>query len=68
MNHSFYLVAGLGKTGLSIARYLQRNNKTFVVFDTRKEAPGLAEFRTEFPNVSVYLEQLPEEFLGSLPI
>ncbi|WP_426741232.1 hypothetical protein, partial [Pseudomonas aeruginosa] len=38
MNHSLYLVPGLGKTGLSIARYLKRNNKSFVVFDTRKEA------------------------------
>ena len=66
MNHYSYLVAGLGKTGLSIARYLHRHNKAFVVFDTRKEAPNLDEFRIEFPDVPVYLEQIPVEILSHL--
>ncbi len=66
MSHSLYLVAGLGKTGLSIARYLHRKNKSFIVFDTRKEAPGLAEFNAEFPNISVYLEQIPADVLSQL--
>lgn len=66
MNHSLYLVAGLGKTGLSIARYLRRNNKSFIVFDTRTAAPGLAEFRIEFPNVPIYLEHVPAEILSQL--
>lgn len=66
MNHSLYLVAGLGKTGLSIARYLYRKNKSFIVFDTRKEAPGVAEMRSEFPNVSIYLEEIPEKILAQL--
>lgn len=66
MNHSSYLVAGLGKTGLSIARYLQRKNKPFSVFDTRKEVPGLAEFIVEFPTVPVYLEHVPEEIMNQL--
>ena len=66
MNHSLYLVAGLGKTGLSIARYLHRKNKSFIVFDTRKEAPGLAEFKAEFPHVPVYLQSLPEDQLSQL--
>lgn len=51
MKHAMYLVVGLGKTGLSIARYLRRNNKPFMVFDTRKEAAGAAEFKAEFPDV-----------------
>lgn len=66
MNHSLYLVAGLGKTGLSIARYLKRNNKSFVVFDTRKEAPGLAEFQNEFPDVPIYLQQTPDEVISQV--
>ncbi|KGP64213.1 UDP-N-acetylmuramoyl-L-alanyl-D-glutamate synthetase [Legionella norrlandica] len=66
MNHSLYLVAGLGKTGLSIARYLRRNNKSFIMFDTRKEAPGLAEFQNEFPNVPVYLQDVPDEIIAQL--
>lgn len=66
MNHSFYLVAGLGKTGLSIVRYLQRRNKAFVVFDTREQAPGLTEFRQEFPHISVYLQEVPHTILDNL--
>ncbi len=42
MNQSLYLVAGLGKTGQSIARYLRRRNKPFVIFDTRPEVAGFA--------------------------
>ena len=35
MSQALYLVAGLGKTGHSIAGYLQRRKKPFVFFDTR---------------------------------
>lgn len=66
MKHSFYLVAGLGKTGLSIARYLHRKKKPFAVFDTRKEAPGLAEFKAEFPDTRVYLQDVPQDLLSQL--
>lgn len=62
MNH-FYLVAGLGKTGLSIARYLHKKNQPFALFDTRKEAPGLQECTVEFPDAPVYLEQIPDALL-----
>jgi len=60
MNTSRYLVAGLGKTGHSIARYLQRGNKPFVLFDTRTEPAGLNEFRDEFPDVEIYLGDIPD--------
>ncbi|TAL61150.1 MAG: UDP-N-acetylmuramoyl-L-alanine--D-glutamate ligase [Legionella sp.] len=66
MNHSLHLVAGLGKTGLSIARYLHRNNQQFVVFDTRNDAPGLEELQKEFPEIPVYLQQLPSDLIGQL--
>lgn len=59
MNQSLYLVAGLGKTGHSIAGYLRRRNQPFVVFDTRKEVAGLAEFNADFPGVDVFLGELP---------
>ncbi|KTC76784.1 UDP-N-acetylmuramoyl-L-alanine--D-glutamate ligase [Legionella brunensis] len=59
MSQSLYLVAGLGKTGHSIAGYLRRRNQPFVVFDTRKEVAGLAEFTAEFPGVDVFLGELP---------
>lgn len=66
MADSYYLVAGLGKTGHSIARYLQRRNKAFAVFDTRLEPEGLEEFNSEFPGVDVYLHTIPETLYAKL--
>lgn len=66
MQSSLYLIAGLGKTGHSIARYLQRRNKAFVAFDTRTQPAGLSEFRAEFPGVNVFLGELPEALYGQL--
>jgi UDP-N-acetylmuramoylalanine--D-glutamate ligase len=59
MNQSVYLVAGIGKTGRSIAAFLRRRNLPFVVFDTRKEIEGLAEFTHDFPGVDIFLGELP---------
>lgn len=66
MKHPLYLVAGLGKTGLSVARYLRRTNKPFVAFDTRPQAPNLAEFSREFPEVTVYVQHVPEAVFSQL--
>jgi UDP-N-acetylmuramoylalanine--D-glutamate ligase len=66
MKHPLYLVAGLGKTGLSVARYLHRSKKVFIVFDTRPQAPGLAEFAAEFPEVTVYVQQIPTDVLNQV--
>lgn len=43
------VVIGLGKTGLSCARYLALRGHRVTVMDTRAEPPCLQEFRTEFP-------------------
>ncbi|MEJ2297885.1 MAG: UDP-N-acetylmuramoyl-L-alanine--D-glutamate ligase, partial [Woeseiaceae bacterium] len=48
-------VVGLGKTGLSVARYLQRNDANAIFFDTRDEPPGLAELEELFPAANVRL-------------
>ncbi|KTC83900.1 UDP-N-acetylmuramoyl-L-alanine--D-glutamate ligase [Legionella cincinnatiensis] len=66
MNPPLYLIAGLGKTGLSVARYLRRNNKPFIAFDTRAQAPSIAEFTREFPNVSLYVQDIPDEIIHQL--
>ena len=66
MNKEFYLVAGLGKTGHSIARYLQRKKCDFAMFDTRKSPKGLDDFTTEFPNIDVFLESIPDELYTKL--
>jgi len=59
MSQSLYLVAGLGKTGQSIAGFLHRRKLPFAVFDTRSEVSDLDAFTKKFPGVEVYLGYLP---------
>lgn len=66
MQSSEYLIIGLGKTGHSIARYLQRQGASFMLFDTRLASPAAAEFEAEFPDVAIYLGEFPPEKLSSL--
>jgi len=54
------VIAGLGKTGLSCARYLHSLGEKFAVADSRLNPPGLAEFRAEFPDTVVELGGFPE--------
>ncbi len=66
MHSSLYLIAGLGKTGHSIARFLKRRNLSFVAFDTRVSPSGLADFNHEFPDVDVFSESVPETLYKQL--
>ena len=45
------LIAGLGQTGLSVARYLVRQDRCVRVVDTRESPPGLAALREQLPGV-----------------
>ena len=47
------LVLGLGATGLSVARYLRRNDQDAVFFDTRDEPPGIDELNELWPDVKL---------------
>ncbi len=49
------LIVGLGKTGLSCARYLTRLGEVFAVTDSREMPPGLHEIRDEMPDVPVFV-------------
>jgi UDP-N-acetylmuramoylalanine--D-glutamate ligase len=49
------VIVGLGETGLSCARYLQKKGESFVVVDSRQDPPGLARLRAECPAVKVEL-------------
>lgn len=53
------IIVGLGKTGLSVARYLHSVGAGFAVVDSRMSPPGLAEFSREFPEVSLTLGEFP---------
>jgi UDP-N-acetylmuramoylalanine--D-glutamate ligase len=49
------LVFGLGATGLSIARYLQRNDRNAIFVDSRNEPPGLDELKESWPDTEIQL-------------
>lgn len=49
------LVIGLGATGLSIARHLQRLGRDAVFIDTRDNPPGLDDLRDLWPGVDIEL-------------
>jgi UDP-N-acetylmuramoylalanine--D-glutamate ligase len=49
------LIVGLGKTGLSVARFLARQGLDFAVADSRITPPGLAEMQREFPYIELRL-------------
>lgn len=63
---SYYLVVGLGKTGLSCARFLARRGDAVQVTDTRPQPPGASELLQEFPNIECHFGAFnPEVFLNA---
>ncbi len=61
--HHTAAVVGLGLTGLSCARFLQRRGVSFVGNDTRARPPGLDCWRRDFPEAPVYVGGLRVELL-----
>lgn len=53
----YTLVVGLGKTGLSVVRYLRALCETVVVVDSREVPPGLSALKEEFPDVEYHMGQ-----------
>ncbi|MFQ3201260.1 MAG: UDP-N-acetylmuramoylalanine--D-glutamate ligase [Zhongshania sp.] len=49
------VVIGLGKTGLSVARYFSHQGMSFAVADNREIPPCLEQFRREFPHIELSL-------------
>ncbi|MDJ0760244.1 MAG: UDP-N-acetylmuramoyl-L-alanine--D-glutamate ligase [Woeseiaceae bacterium] len=47
------LVVGLGATGLSVARFLQRTGRDARFFDTRDEPPGIEELQALWPDAEI---------------
>ncbi|MDQ7986442.1 UDP-N-acetylmuramoyl-L-alanine--D-glutamate ligase [Pseudomonas sp. G34] len=60
----FRIVVGLGKSGMSLVRYLARQRVRFAVVDTRANPPELSTLREQFPQVEVRCGELDVEFLG----
>lgn len=59
----FRIVVGLGKSGMSLVRFLARQGVPFAVADTRESPPELATLRLQFPQVEVRCGELDVEFL-----
>ncbi len=60
------LVVGLGKTGLSCARYLSRIGQQVAVTDDRQDPPGLTTLRDDLPDVALFLGRFePEAFANA---
>ena len=59
----FRIVVGLGKSGMSLVRFLARQGVRFAVADTREQPPELSTLREQFPGVEVRCGELDVEFL-----
>ncbi len=53
-------VVGLGATGLSCVRHLRSQGRSCVVVDSRRDPPGLAELRRDYPELEVRLGPLAD--------
>lgn len=60
------LVVGLGKTGLSCARYLSGLGHKLHVVDTRENPPGLAHLKKEVPAATTALGEILESQLDNV--
>ncbi len=58
------VVVGLGTTGLSVARFLARQGRDFVVVDSREDPPGLTQLRQELPTVTAHCGALSAALLA----
>ncbi|WP_339511328.1 UDP-N-acetylmuramoyl-L-alanine--D-glutamate ligase [Pseudomonas sp. RL_15y_Pfl2_60] len=59
----FRIIVGLGKSGMSLVRFLARQGVRFAVVDTRANPPELSTLREQFPQVEVRCGDLDVEFL-----
>ena len=59
------LVVGLGKTGLSCARFLAAKEVPAAVADSRAEPPGLDQLRLELPDTALFLGPFDPAVFGA---
>ncbi len=58
------IVVGLGKTGLSCARYLAEQGDRVIVTDSRERPPGMSELRRVRPDIEMRLGGFEESLLS----
>ena len=57
------LIVGLGKTGLSCARFLAARGEEIAITDSREHPPGLKDLRALLPDAAVFLGGFSEDAL-----
>lgn len=55
------LIVGLGKTGLSCARFLNKRGVEVAVTDSRENPPGLESLQQELPDMAVFVGAFSQE-------
>ena len=55
LSHKRVLIIGLGKTGLSCARYLSEHGIEVAVTDSREHPPALDELQETYPDVAIFI-------------
>lgn len=63
-----HVIVGLGATGLSCARFLQKHGVPFAISDTRANPPNLAALQSEFPGVELSLGKFDEELFNKASV
>jgi UDP-N-acetylmuramoylalanine--D-glutamate ligase len=62
------LIVGLGKTGLSCAKFLADRNVDFAVMDSRVQPPGIYEMKSDYPDVSLYMGSLDQNLINDFDV
>lgn len=62
----YFVIIGLGKTGLSAVRYCLREHIDCVVVDSRENTPGLDELKKIAPHVETYFGHLNPDILQKI--
>lgn len=62
------VVVGLGKSGLSLVRFLARQKQAFAVADSRENPPELAALQRDYPEVVVHCGPLSAELLSAAQV
>ena len=62
------VIVGLGKSGLSLVRFLARQGQSFAVADSRDNPPELAALLRDYPQIEVHCGPLSTELLSAAQV
>ena len=63
VNNSTIAILGLGKTGISVAKYLKNKNKEFIIYDTRENLEIPVEIEKYINKKNIYLGKLNQNII-----